>query len=127
MAETTVETMRRLIPACAAETDGVLEAWIADAVERMNRLAWGTALAKGAVYLAGHLYLRSRATLTQTGGGAVSSESAGGMSRGYAAVPGWLSDAGLLTTGPGVEFVTLRNEACGPFVGIDVLDTTGAP
>ena len=49
------------------------------------------------------------------------------MSQSYGAVVGRMTDADLLTTSPGSAFVALRQEVCGPFTTVDILDDSLAP
>ena len=127
MSESAADQMRRFVPACAAETDTVLNLWLADAVKRMNRVMWGEDLQPGACYLAGHLYLRAQWSASQHGAGTVTSEGTGGMSMGFSTLPGRLTDADLQTTIPGAQYVALRDEVGGPFTLVDVLDDSQAP
>ncbi len=108
----TRDMLRDLVAACAAETDDdKLDRFIAYAVTRLDRTEWGNAYTQAVCYLAGHLYTRGSTAAVGGGGGAVggvTAESAGGMSRSYGGVSGAQSDAELLTTAAGADFVALR-------------------
>jgi hypothetical protein len=95
----------------AALSDATLDEWLADAVTEMEVSEWPAAVyPRACCYLAGHLYLRTvlGASGSGAGAGAVTAESAGGMSRSYGSIAGSTADAELLTTAPGAEYVRLR-------------------
>ena len=129
----TIDTLRRLVPAMATVSDSACNEWLADASAELPTEPWPTDIWPRAVcYLAGHSYLRSLAAAmagTGSGGsGAVTSESAGGMSRGYGSFSGSTSasgDAYYETTPAGVEFLRLRRTHCVVEGTIEV-DTTYA-
>uniref|UniRef100_A0A6H1ZM10 Uncharacterized protein n=2 Tax=viral metagenome TaxID=1070528 RepID=A0A6H1ZM10_9ZZZZ len=114
----TRDMLKRLVPAMAALADAVLDGWIADAVTEMNVEEWPALVyPRAACYLAGHLYLRAQASAgAGQGVGAVTSEGAGGMSRGYGSVASSTADAEYMTTAPGAEYVRLRKaHICTPY------------
>lgn len=108
----TRDMMRDLVAAAAAETDDdKLDRFLSYAVARLDRDEWGAAYTQAVCYLAGHLYTRGSSAAVGGGGGAaggITAESAGGMSRSYGGISGLTSDAELLTTAAGADFVALR-------------------
>jgi hypothetical protein len=106
----TLDVFRDLVAAAAAETDDAkLTRYLGYAAARLDSDGWGTMYEQACCLLAGHLLVRG--SLAGAGGaaaGGVAAESAGGMSRSYGSVAGSMSDADLLTTAPGADFVALR-------------------
>jgi hypothetical protein len=100
--------------AAVGRSDPELNTAIGYAAARLDPEAWGDSYEAASAYLAGHMLLRSKATLSGSGAGAVTAEATGGLSRSYAQVVGDLSDAALLTTAPGAEFVQLRRMCIAP-------------
>lgn len=122
----TRDTLKRLVPAMASLSDSVLDEWLTDAAAELDSTEWpATLYPKACCYLAGHLYLRAQATTAGSGAGAVTSESAGGMSRAYGTLTGSGGDAELETTIPGAELVRLRKMNVPGFYGL-LPDTTYA-
>lgn len=125
----TRDTLKLLVPAMATLADAVLDAWLALAVNQTNTEEWPALVYPVACcYLAGHLYLRAQLSAggSGSGAGAVTSESAGGMSRSYGALGSATgADAELLTTGPGAEYVRLRKGNVAPVYAL-LMDETYA-
>lgn len=125
----TLDVFKDLVGATVGKTDAQLNRFLGYAATRLGADAfdeWGVAYEQALVYLAGHLLARADLGASGTGSGAVTSESAGGMSRAYGTPGGGLGpDAELMTTAPGADFVALRKATIAPVYGM-LPDTTYA-
>ncbi len=121
----TRDTMRLLVVGAEAQTDDVLDGYLALAAVRLDVTEWGTAYTQATALLAGHLMQRVLGTGAGAGSvapGNIMSEKAGGLARSYGSVAGSTSDAALLTTQAGAEFVALRDST---ILGARVLTLSG--
>ena len=75
------EWLERLLPL----ENEVAAFWLAAAIESMNVPFWGTRYEEAVAYMAAHRYTVAQRALEGGGAGAVTSESANGVARSYAA------------------------------------------
>jgi hypothetical protein len=107
----TVAIFRTLFPEFTKVTDTALEVWLPIASSRVPFSIWSTNTQYATALLLAHMLTASGKSGLGSGGGAVTSESVGDLSRGFATVgqPG-SGDQELLTTRYGQDFVALRRE-----------------
>jgi hypothetical protein len=113
---------RALVDEFSAVADATVEIFIAQAALRMDSGIWGNVYSQANVYLAAHMMKLSPSYGggSSAAGGALTSQRDGDLARNYAAPPttSSLSDAYLLRTAYGAEFLYLRNSRSetGPMV-----------
>lgn len=107
----TVAVFRTLFPEFTKVTDAALEVWLPIAASRVPYTIWTTNTLYATALLLAHMLTASGKSGLGSGGGAVTSESVGDLSRGFATVgiPGG-GDQELETTRYGQDFVALRRE-----------------
>lgn len=99
-----------------------IQAYLDIATTRVPSTVWGSNTAYATALLTAHMLTASGRQGLGSGGGAVTDESVGDLSRSFATVfePG-SGDAALMTTRYGIDFVELRNET------IVTADISGPP
>lgn len=106
----TASTIKALFPEFAGETDARIDLFIGFAGNSINAAVWGTLTDQATSYLTAHLL--SRANSGGAGGGPVTMEKVGDLSRSYGQMSGetadYLGELGL--TAYGVEFGRLRRQ-----------------
>ncbi len=107
----TLEYFQSLFPEFCKVNQGTVEAYIEIATIRVPKAIWGPVYKYATALLLAHMLTASGKAGLGSGGGAVTSEAVGDLSRGFATVgvPG-SGDQELLTTRYGQDFVALRRE-----------------
>lgn len=106
----TVAYFRTLFPEFTKISDAALEIWISIVVTRVPASVWGTNTTYGQALLLAHMLTASGKAGLGSGGGAVTAESVGDLSRSFATLGEGTGDQELLTTRYGQDFVALRRE-----------------
>lgn len=106
----TAATIRALFPEFAAETDARVDLFIGFAGNSINADVWGTLTDQATSYLTAHMLARANAG--GAGGGPVTTEKVGELSRSYGQLGGQYAEAlgELALTSYGVEYARLRRQ-----------------
>jgi hypothetical protein len=125
----TLGILQRIAPTLYA--DAAVQDWVDLAIQQLRTDEWANVYNQAVAYLAAHLWVlamrEAQALAGSTYGGpvgAITSESAGDLSRAYGSMPAptsggvSASDAEYQTTSYGLRFLSLRNSrpTAGPFL-----------
>lgn len=112
MSNITLQQFTTLFPEFSKVAAATLEAWIPIASNRVPASVWGGNTLYATALLLAHMLTASGKSGFGSGGGAVTSESVGDLSRGFSSVSSnaGSGDAELGTTRYGLDFIALRRE-----------------
>lgn len=110
MTPLTVATFLTLFPEFSKVTSAALEVWLPLAQNRVPVSVWKNNTLYATALLLAHMLTASGKSGLGSGGGAVTNESVGDLSRGFGTMGTGTGDQELLSTRYGQDFVALRRE-----------------